>query len=128
MTNPPRNLTLGGWWLFWGGFTIYGVLNFALLFGLGSLNLPMLPSAIILIGVIIGLMAITWLTGVAMLGYGLLVGYVFMTITSSGTCSFFRPMQNYEFLNGAVLFALALILGLVVLIIASVVQSIRNRS
>jgi uncharacterized membrane protein YkgB len=122
------SLTLTGWWLLWLGFVAYGGINFLLLFGLAAVQLNNVVGAALLIGVTLGLAALCWRFGIAMLGYGLIIGYALVTISSSGTCTYLNTLQGYEYLNGLAVFVITVLAGAVLLIIASVIQGLRNRS
>jgi hypothetical protein len=124
-SSPP---TLSSWWLLWLGFLAYGGLNTGFLFGLSNAGLYNLVGAAIIVVLTAGLAALCWRLGAAMLGYGLIVGYVLMTIGSGGSCTLLRNQGSYEVLNGIAVFVIAAIAGIVILLVASLIQVLRKRS
>ncbi len=112
--NAPIRWYLGAIWL---GMVAFGVVNFLLFFLTASLSLGIVAGLIYLLALGAAAAALYYALQQRNLAIGLMLGFVVMSLVSSGTCTLLAPSRNYEFIEGAVLYVFALIAVGVVAII-----------
>lgn len=138
MTNAPQPQVpiINRFWSAWLGLLLFGFMSataystFAMSASApSSTATPLIIGALLFI-VVTGLAAFfAYRAGRTGLAAGLVVGYLIMSLVSQGTCALLQDpfLGGYSALTGAIYYAIAIVAGLVLLAIASLVNFVLQR-
>lgn len=134
-TQPPRRSNAQNVLWFWVGLVCFAAIGVIGYFSGASLGLGLTSRSQWLIVGAIAMLAVTAGLGIFAirrrnipLGSGLLVGYALATVFSAGECTFWQGSSGgYGFLAGFIYYAMALAVGLVVLLVAFGVEAFASR-
>jgi hypothetical protein len=127
-TEPQRSsLTRRLAW-FIAGLAIFAAIGVAGYFSLSAFGgAGNLLAALGMLALTAGLAIFAIVRGNIMLGSGLMLGYAFATLVSSGQCTLWSASNNYGFLGGFIYYGFALGAGLVLLLLVFAGETFMRR-
>jgi hypothetical protein len=127
-SDPPRrSLTRRVAW-FIAGLAIFAAIGVAGYFGGSAVGgAGNLFAAALMLALTAGLAIFAIVRGNILLGSGLMLGYAFATLISSGQCTLWSASNSYGFLAGFIYYGFALGAGLVLLLLVFAGEGIMRR-
>jgi hypothetical protein len=126
-TPQPQITIITRLWSVWLGLLIFALMSFVALYSAAAFSLQnLLIGAVILAALTGGAAIAAWRFGRLGLAAGLILGYVLMSLVTSGTCTLLARDENYNALGG-LFYGMGLIGSLVILIIVFMVDRFMNR-